>query len=162
VSLGLAIGQLAEAEERLVAEFERVRERHRADQDVYHLSATLAGISRAHLSALAPFAQRYGGEDVDANGSGPASGLLGTVREKASELTGRRPESGMLLLRDLRELYLLASDASLGWTVVGQGAQAVRDRELLDVVSECHRDTLRQLRWVTTRIKQAAPQALTT
>jgi hypothetical protein len=161
VKLGLAIEQLAESEERLATELARAGERHEADHDVYHLSSTLAEISRAHLKALAPFADRYG-VAVDANGDGPASGLLGAVRERASELTGRRPEAGLLLLRDLRELYLLASDASLGWTVLGQGAQAARDRELLDVVSECHPDTLRQIKWVTTRIKQAAPQALTT
>lgn len=155
--LGLAIGQLAEAEGRLAAEFERAGERHRADHDVHHLSSTLASISHAHVSALAPFAERYGA-DVEADGSPP--GLLATVREKAAELTGRRPEEGLLLLGDLRELYLLASDASLAWTVLGQGAQAARDGELLDVVSECHPDTLRQLKWVTSRIKQAAPQAL--
>jgi hypothetical protein len=32
----------------------------------------------------------------------------------------------VLLLRDLRELYLLASDASINWTMLGQGAQAAR------------------------------------
>lgn len=158
MKLGMAIEQLAGAEQRLATELERAGERHRAEHDVHHLSATLAGISRAHVEALAPFGERYG---VEVDGSGGASAVLAAVREKASELSGRRPEAGLLLLRDLRELFLLASDASLGWTVLGQAAQAARDEDLLEVVSECHPDTLRQLKWVTTRIKQAAPQALT-
>jgi hypothetical protein len=159
VKLGLAIGELAEAEVRLATELERAGERHTADHDVHHLSSTLAQISRVHLEALAPFADRYGAAAPDPDGGGP--GLLGSVRERASELTGRRPEAGVLLLRDLRELFLLASDVSLGWTVLGQAAQAARDEALLELVSESHPDTLRQLKWVTTRIKQAAPQVLT-
>jgi hypothetical protein len=158
VKLGIAIGEVADAERRLATELERVGERHEADHDVHHLSSTLASISRAHVEALAPIGERYGSEVGDADGG--TSGVLGTVREKASELTGRRPEAGLLLLRDLRELFLLASEVSIGWTALGQGAQAARDRELLDVVSRCHPDTLRQLKWVTTRIKQAAPQVL--
>jgi hypothetical protein len=83
------------------------------------------------------------------------------VREKTSELIGSRPEPGMLLLRDLREIYLLASQASIDWTVLAQGAQAAKDRDLLAIVSECRTDQLRTLKWATTRIKEAAPQTLT-
>ena len=67
----------------------------------------------------------------------------------------------MLLLRDLKQLYLAASEASICWTILGQGAQAARDQELLATVTRCHDETLRILRWTTTRIKQTAPQALT-
>jgi hypothetical protein len=44
---------------------------------------------------------------------GGRSGLIDTVREKGSELVERRSESGLLLLRDLRMLYMLASEASI-------------------------------------------------
>jgi hypothetical protein len=43
---------------------------------------------------------------------------------------------------------------------VGQAGQGLRDRELLEVVSSCEGETSRQLVWLKTRIKQAAPQAL--
>ncbi len=33
----------------------------------------------------------------------------------------------MLLLRDLRRLYVLASEASIGWVILGQGAQRKQD-----------------------------------
>jgi hypothetical protein len=45
-----------------------------------------------------------------------------------------------------------------GW--LGQGAQAIRDAELLDAVSECHTQTLRGMKWTVTRLKAAAPQVL--
>jgi hypothetical protein len=44
--------------------------------------------------------------------------------------------------------------------VVGQAGQGLRDRALLDVVAACEGETARQLSWLRTRIKQAAPQAL--
>ena len=43
----------------------------------------------------------------------------------------------LLLLRDLRSVYMDASGVSVDWELIGQAAQGVRDRELLDVVSRC-------------------------
>ncbi|MGK4595048.1 hypothetical protein [Amycolatopsis sp. w19] len=44
--------------------------------------------------------------------------------------------------------------------MVGQAAQGLRDRELLDLVEDHEQETSRQLTWLRTRMKQAAPQAL--
>ena len=44
--------------------------------------------------------------------------------------------------------------------MLGQAAQGVRDRELLEVVQGCEGETEIQLKWLRTRMKQAAPQAL--
>ena len=41
-----------------------------------------------------------------------------------------------------------------------QGAQGLRDRELLGIAEDAGRSTSRQLSWLTTRMKAAAPQAL--
>lgn len=46
------------------------------------------------------------------------------------------------------------------WTLIGQAAQAARDRDLLDTVDACERETALQLGWLATRMKEAAPQAL--
>jgi hypothetical protein len=54
------------------------------------------------------------------------------------------------------------AEASINWVILGQGAQAARDRELLDAVSDCHAQTLRGMKWTVTRIKSGAPQVLTT
>jgi hypothetical protein len=48
------------------------------------------------------------------------------------------------------------------WTMLRQAALAARDRELLDAATACHGETLVQIKWLTTRIKEAAPQALAT
>jgi len=73
----------------------------------------------------------------------------------------RPPGAGVLLLRDLRELHLLSATASINRVTLGQGAQAAKDAELLAVVSECHAQTLRGMKWTVTRLKTAAPQVLT-
>jgi len=64
------------------------------------------------------------------------------------------------LLRDLQDLYLLASLVDITWTMVKQAGQGLRDEELLDVVRACDEETEKQLKWLSTRMKQAAPQAL--
>ncbi|WP_433871086.1 hypothetical protein [Saccharopolyspora sp. CA-218241] len=67
---------------------------------------------------------------------------------------------GAELLADLRELHLRAQDVSLHWVLAGQAAQAVGDQGLLGLVSAAHAETRTQARWITTRLKQAAPQVL--
>ena len=112
-----------------------------------------------HLDLLAPHGTRYGVEVDTGRDRGPTD-VVGTAVQKGAELLGRRPEPGLLLLHDLRELHLRAAGASLDWVALGQGAQAARDTDLLDVVSTCHAETLRTLKWTTYRLKEAAPQVL--
>ena len=123
------------------------------------MSRTLVTVHRANLGALARFGERYGTgiDPADAEGGG---GLLARGRERTSELAGRRAESGLLLLRDLRHLHLLYAESSVNWVLLGRGAQAIRDGDLLDAVGSCHARTLRGMRWTLTRLKAAAPQVL--
>ena len=60
----------------------------------------------------------------------------------------------------MHDLYLLACECDMAWTLVGQAAQALRVKRLFEVVQECEGETAIQLRWLRTRMKQAAPQAL--
>jgi hypothetical protein len=152
MKIGVMIEQLADSEQELAEELIKPGERHAADQDVFHLTKTLAKIEQGHIDALAPHAERY---DVEL-GSPPER----TVFEGA-RLLGRRSEPALLLLRDLRGLHLLAAGASLDWTALGQAAQAAGDSQLLDVVTTGDSETLRTLKWTTYRLKEAAPQALT-
>jgi hypothetical protein len=158
MKLGIAISEVAAAEAELSEGLLELGERHKADHDVYQLTRQLGRWTPGHLAALEPFADRYEGEveRVDSDSGGP----LTAIREKGAELVGRRPEPALLLLRDLRELHLRATRASVGWTVLGQAAQAARDPELLECVSQCHPQTLRTLRWTLTKLKEASPQAL--
>jgi hypothetical protein len=85
-------------------------------------------------------------------------GRIVGVRGRADDRVNR----GRLDPKDLfGSVYLAASGVSIDWTVLAQGAQAAKDSELLAVVTECHAETLRQLKWATSRLKEAAPQALT-
>jgi hypothetical protein len=158
MKLHLAIAAVVDAETALAERLRILGERHKADHDVYHLTGTLRTIATGNLDALARFADRYGGEPPDPD---PDDGFLGRAREKASEVLGRRPEGGLLLLRDLRELHLLYAAASIDWVILAQGAHAARDADLLNAVTHAHAQTLRGLKWTVTRIKTAAPQVLT-
>jgi hypothetical protein len=162
VKIGVAISEVGKAERRLAESLLELGERHKADHDVYHLTRKLARWAQGHLAALEPFADRYGVE-VDADDLGKQTGgPLAAMREKGAELLGRRPEAGLLLLRDLRTLHLLATEASVDWTILGQAAQAAKDGELLECVSLCHPETLRTVRWTLTKLKESAPQVHTT
>jgi hypothetical protein len=158
MKIGLAIQQTRSAEQDLARELEKVGERHRSDQEVYHLTRTLADLSRRNARAIARFEERYPASGGTREGD---TSLSGRLREKGAEIVGRRPETGLLLLRDLRGLYLLASEASINWVILGQGAQAARDAELLEATQVCHPDTLRTLKWTNTMIKVVSPQVLT-
>jgi hypothetical protein len=64
------------------------------------------------------------------------------------------------MLRDLHDLYLMAAECDIVWTLIGQAAQGARDRELFDVITSCEGQTKIQLRWLETQLRQAAPQVL--
>jgi hypothetical protein len=162
MKIGVAIREVAESEQELADELLKIGERHRADHDVYHLSRQLSRWAQGHLAALQPFAERYEAKVSDEDIGRETAGPLTALREKSAELLGRRPASGMLLLRDLRNVHLLAAEASLNWTLLGQAAQAAKDAELLRCVTLCHPETLRTMRWSITKLKSAAPQVLTT
>lgn len=161
MKIDVALRETHAAEVELAAELLRVGDEHAADHDVYHLCRTLSDWSRRHVEQLAGQAARHDLElDAGAVGDEQAGGLLARLREKGAELAGRRPDAGLLLLRDLRELHLAAARASLAWTVLGQGAQAVADGELLETVTACHPETIRTLKWTVQKVKEASPQVL--
>ncbi|MBX9359924.1 hypothetical protein [Streptomyces sp. WAC04114] len=133
--------------------------RHRADHEFHPVALDIARWSREHAARLAD-AGRDHGLDLPGPRDHPSTGGLAALREKASEALGRRPETGLLLLNDLRDLHLAAARNSLHWEMLAQVAQAVRDERLLVLVGDCHPQTLRQLRWTNTMIKILAPQLL--
>jgi hypothetical protein len=141
---------LADHSEQILAESLRTLADARPDvHDVFHMCHTLANMSDAHREKLRAAVERYGEDsDVDEPERLRSSGL--------SEV--RTGEIG--LLRDLQDVHLLATLVKSTWTVVAQGAQGLRDRELLSIAQESMAETARQLTWLETRMKSAAPQAL--
>jgi hypothetical protein len=148
VHLGHYLRLLHTAQENLAEGFRAVAEGHADETDIFHLAGKLAAQCDRHAEQLGPHAERYenpAGDEPDALHSdifrGPRSGGLG-------------------LLRDLEDLYVMAAEVDIVWTLVGQAAQGARDEELFGVVTDCEQETAIQLKWLRTRLKQAAPQAL--
>lgn len=148
VHLSTYVG-LADHSERILAEsFRATAEGHAKAADVFHTCHLLALMSDQHREHLAPIVERYGEEDIEEPERLHAAGLA----------QSRQGEIG--LLRDLQDLHLLATLVQTTWTVIAQGAQGLRDTELLEVATKANADTSRQLTWLNTRMKMAAPQAL--
>lgn len=143
------IGLADHSEKTLSDSFRAVAEGHAEAADVFHTCRMLADWSDANRDALAPIVDRYGeADDVDEPERLHAAGLAET----------RDGDVG--LLRDLQDLHVLATLVQTTWTVIAQGAQGLRDRELLEVAQEANKYTTRQVKWLNTRMKVAAPQAL--
>lgn len=139
---------LRKAEINLGQGFRGVGEGHREEVDIFHTADTLAGQCEAHVEKLAPFCERYGKE-------------ASTEPDRLYHELFRGTRSGGLgLLRDLQDLYVMANACDISWTMIGQAAQGAGDEDLMGVVEACERETAVQIKWLTTRMKQAAPQAL--
>ena len=137
------------SEATLADSFDIIGQGHANHPDVLFTCQALATMSRKHVAKLQPVVARYGeASDVEEPQRLHASGV-GEVRSGA-----------VGLLRDLQDLYLMAAECDICWTLVRQAAQGLRDTELTEVVDECAAGTAVQLEWLRTRMKQAAPQAL--
>lgn len=146
--LSTYVGLADHSEKTLAEAFRTVAEGHAKEADVFHTCHLLAQWSDQHRERLAPVVERYGEDDVTEPERLHADGLA----EVRSGPIG--------LLRDLQELHVLADLVQTTWIVVAQGAQGLRDRELLEVATAANAETSRQLSWLDTRMKAAAPQAL--
>jgi hypothetical protein len=140
-TLGREIGRFRALELGLADDLARVAERHADEPDVFHLCRTFAEESRSHAARLEPLAARYGATSPP-NGAGD-------------------DEGEMELLPDLMRLYVLAQECWIEAAALRQAALAKRDAELLDAVTACLDGTAGQAKWLKTRIKTTAPQALT-
>ena len=158
--LAKGIAQLHESETDLADEYGRVADRHAVEHDVHHMCHLLAQQCQSHAERLRPFAERYGGKLREAEAPELWESFMGMVRRKNAELLGRSPKTGLLLLRDLRQLYLTAAEAEINWWMVRQAAMAARDSELAELFETCHEETWNQLKWIKTTVKEASAQVL--
>jgi hypothetical protein len=148
VQLAHYLGLLHGAEDGLAEAFRAVGTAHADESDVAAICLVLAQQCEAHAQGLHPFARRYG-EQAEDEPERLHSDLL------------QAPRTGKIgLLRDLHGLYLMASECDICWMLTGQAAQGARDTDLHDLVRACEGETAGQIRWLRSRMKQAAPQAL--
>jgi hypothetical protein len=150
--LMIYLGLVHRAERTLADSLRTVGQGHAQHPDVLFTSQSLAAMSDDHVKQLTPITGRYSeqqhGADVDEPDRLHADGL-------AEVRTGP-----VGLLRDLQDLHVLGTLVQTTWTVVRQAAQGLRDAELIELCDNASADTARQLSWLNTRMKTAAPQAL--
>ncbi|MGY1762437.1 hypothetical protein ACI79G_16155 [Geodermatophilus sp. SYSU D00779] len=156
--LHLAVEELHRSENHLARALLAASDRHKADHEVFYVARDIAGWSQRHVTELARIGADYG-LDLDPEPEGEP-GILEKVQQATSDLLGRRPEPGLLLLADLRHIHREAAGVSLDWELLAQAAQGARKRELLQLAERCHPDTLRQMRWANAKLKESATQAL--
>jgi hypothetical protein len=125
-----------------------VADGHAVEADVHHTALQLSAKYEHHRDLLRPFVERY----TDHPGGPPERLHAEPVHETRS--------GGVGLLRDLLDLFLLATYLQQAWTLVGQAAKGNRDTDLVQTVDTCSADVDTALSWLETRMKAAAPQAL--
>lgn len=147
--LPVYIGLLCRAERDLADGFRQVAEGHAADPDIYYTCHDLARQCGVHSKKLETFIERYGEQSPEE-----------PDKLRQDFFANGTREGGIGLLRDLQDLYMMAHECDIAWTIVGQAAEGLRDAELNDTVDGCEPETEIQIKWLKTRMKQAAPQAL--
>lgn len=146
--VGNYLGLLENSERQLVDALVTIAQHHGDEPDIKQTCELLASWSQQNLEKLKPLIDRYS----DAKSDEP---------ERLKQDLFKQPRTGSLaLVRDLHDLWLLANEVQLCWMVLDQAAKALRDRELETACTECSAQTKRQIRWLLSRIQQAAPQAL--
>ncbi|WP_408956920.1 hypothetical protein [Natrinema sp. 74] len=146
--LPVYLDMLHEAERTLADSFRKVADEHTSDAGIHYRCQNFAEQCDAHVEQLTPLARRYGKDNPEEPERLHPEGIS-------------EPRSGPAgLLRDLQDLYMLASLVDITWTLVGQAARAVPDEELIETVTACDDQTETQLSWLRTQLSTDAPQAL--
>lgn len=155
--LAYALHRVHHGENEVVQQLSRMADRHQREAEVHHVATDLIGWSTVNIARLADAAESY---DVSLSREPDRPGVVRHAVDSlvSTPAVGKAP--AIALLEDLRDLYLVASETSLAWEMLAQHAQARRESDLLQVASECHPQTLRQMRWANGMIKTLSPQAL--
>lgn len=148
MNLGVYLGMLEHGVRDLADAYRQVADAHREEPDVWMNLHTFADDCERQAEGLGPFLTHYGEESDD-------------EPDRLEAEVFQEPRSGGLgLLRDLHDLYVMGHYADITWTMVGQAAKGLRDADLIETIDTLERHTAAQIRWLETRMKQAAPQAL--
>ncbi len=142
------LGLQQHAESTLAESFRILADAHKAEADIHDLCGRHAQVCDSHVKRLAPLIEIYG----ERSEQEPER-----MRDKG---LGKARSGPVGLLRDLQDVYLLATFTDITWAMVRQAGLALPDKNILATVSACEPETSAQLRWLRTRMQLAAPQAL--
>jgi hypothetical protein len=160
MELPRALDHLAEVHTELIEDLAAIGDRHRPEADVFHTCHQLVERLVPLGAELASHAERYGEAVARPHAETAWSDILARMRRRMAGVAGSSPKAGLLLLWDLRHLYLQAQEDLLGWIMVGQAAKARRDNELRALTDRGYEESERVVKWITTEVKQASAQAL--
>jgi hypothetical protein len=146
--IGRYINLVHKTEVDLAEAFKKVAKAHSDEVDVYQTCMLLASWSKTLADDVERFAKKYK-EEHDDEPDRLTQTLLADTRK-----------GSMALLRDLHDLYLIVTEVQICCTILLQAATGLRDEELMATCSEIQRQSKRQLSWLSTRMKSAAPQIL--
>lgn len=148
MNIGLYLKMVKDSEAELNEAFIAVADHHRQEPDMEEICWLLASWSQQKAASAERFIDKYGRK----HDRGP--------KQLYSELFQGPRSGGLALLRDLHDLWILATEANICWTLLAQAAQALRDKDLIDTCLRNKQQSTRQIAWLETRSKQAAPQTL--
>lgn len=146
--IGTYIDLVHRTEIDLAKAFKKVAKAHGDEPDIYQICQLLASWSEKLVEEFEPIAKRYK-EEKDKEPDRLTQLLLKDTRK-----------GGFALLRDIHDLYLIATEVQVCCTILKQASDSLRDKELTAICEEIERQTQRQLSWLQTRMKVAAPQTL--
>ncbi|MDT7570715.1 MAG: hypothetical protein QOE05_889 [Actinomycetota bacterium] len=146
--LPIVLGELHRGETLLASAYTHNATTHADEADIHHSCTTFAMQAGEHAEKLRPSIAKYGEVMPDQ-----------PDRLYAELFTGeRRGSAGML--RDVRDLWLFASSVEMSWTLAYQAAKAHKDSDLLEVAKSSREQVIAQRKFLETKLKVAAPQAL--
>ena len=142
------LAHVRDAEENLSLGLKKIITQHAFETDVVEMCHRFLVWSDQHLAALEGFRREAGEDEKDES-------------PKLFRMLFTNFRMGSYgLLRDLHALSLLIHEAHTCWTILHQGAMALRNTELATLCKQAGVHLNKQSMWVETRIKNAAPQIL--
>jgi hypothetical protein len=154
--IGPVLGELHRAEQSLGRDLLTLSDVHEAEHEIHYVAGDLAAWCGEHVASLAAIAKRY---DLSLEDAIPAA-VDSSGHEPPDDLSGMWREPGLRLLADLRHVHRQAAGVSLDWELLAQGAQALKDTELVQLTQRFHPQTLRQMNWTNAMLKTLSPQIL--
>jgi hypothetical protein len=148
MQIAIYCGLAAESEAILEKMYLKVSGRHEDDSGIRDGCRKMSGSARHRLNTSYQLQMNFGKVS-------PAEPKL-----VANALFRGRRIGGLGLLRDLHDLSVLANQSLLYWTALYQATRALRDRSS-EACQESIDQIEKEISWLTTQIKEAAPQALT-
>ncbi|AEA26392.1 hypothetical protein ACFQ34_21175 [Pseudonocardia benzenivorans] len=155
--IALVLRELGRSQTSLLHELQALPDRHPDEHEIVHTAHDLAGWAAADLQRLGETAADTG---VALRSWPRPAPLRGAVAARAARSVRHRPETGLLLLADLRRLHRKAAGVALDWTLLAQAAQAMRRAALVELAGACSPHAHQTATWARSQLVVVSPQVI--